>query len=433
MIRRPPRSTLFPYTTLFRSLTVVRTANMPLTHMSTNGCAYPHIVGAYPHLDTWAKPAEIRGFSWAVRLLGVQHLPEGADVSPEVIVLRHLALDLLAAVEHGRVIAPAQGLADPHERRLRLLTHQVHRDLAREDDLLVPRLSPQLVGRHAVVARDGLDDAVGRERFLARVVEDVLEHLLRELRRDRDRAERRVRDDPRERPLELADVRHDPLREEVDHWRRDRHRLCLGLRAEDRDPRLKVRRRDIGDESPFESRAKSVLKALDGLRRPVAREHDLLPLRVDRVERVEELLLRALFTGQELDVVDEEHVDAAVPLTKLLALLTADRVDELVRELLARRVRDALLRVPRDHGVSDRVHQVGLPKPRAAVDEERVVAVARALGHGERGGVRQAIVRPHDEGRERVTDVQEGRGGALPALLRRRSRGRRGRTTPAAP
>lgn len=45
-----------------RWLTVVHLPNMALNHMSTNGCAYPHIVGAYPHLDTWAKPAEIRGF-----------------------------------------------------------------------------------------------------------------------------------------------------------------------------------------------------------------------------------------------------------------------------------------------------------------------------------------------------------------------------------
>src|SRR5687768_18113772 len=73
MIRRPPRSTLFPYTTLFRSLTVVRTANMPLTHMSTNGCAYPHIVGAYPHLDTWAKPTEIRGLDRKSTRLNSSH------------------------------------------------------------------------------------------------------------------------------------------------------------------------------------------------------------------------------------------------------------------------------------------------------------------------------------------------------------------------
>ena len=32
-------------------------------------------------------------------LVRVQHLPDGADVAPEVVVLRHLALDLFAAVE----------------------------------------------------------------------------------------------------------------------------------------------------------------------------------------------------------------------------------------------------------------------------------------------------------------------------------------------
>ena len=232
------------------------------------------------------------------------------------------------------------------------------------------------------------------------------------------RAERRVGDDPRERPLELADVRHDPLREEVDDRRRHCHRLRLGLGAKDRDARLEVRRRDVGDQAPLESGAEPVLEPLDGLRGTVAREDDLLPLFVDRVEGVEELLLRPLFAGEELDVVDEEHVDPAIPLAELLALLTADRVDELVRELLARRVRDALLRVPRDHRMPDRVHEVGLPEPRAAVDEERVVAVAWALGHGERGRVRQTVVRAHDEGRERVTGVQQGRGGALAALLR---------------
>ena len=99
---------------------------------------------------------------------------------------------------------------------------------------------------------------------------------------------------------------------------------------------------------------------------------------MDGIEGVEELFLCALFAREELDVVDQEYVDAAIPLAELLALLAADRVDELVRELLARRVRNALLRVSGDHGVSDRMHQMRLSKTGSAVDEERVVAVARA-------------------------------------------------------
>ena len=52
-------------------------------------------------------------------LVGVQHLPDGADVAPEVVVLRHLALDLFAAVEDRRVIATTKRLTDAHALRSR--------------------------------------------------------------------------------------------------------------------------------------------------------------------------------------------------------------------------------------------------------------------------------------------------------------------------
>ena len=140
---------------------------------------------------------------------------------------------------------------------------------------------------------------------------------------------------------------------------------------------------------------------------------------MDRVERVEELLLRPLLARDELDVVDEEDVDPAVALTELLALLTADRVDELVRELLARGVGDALLRMTSD--------QVRLAQTRPAVHEQRVVAVSRSLRDGERRGVREAVVGADDECRERVPRIeQRARLGISPLGERRALRGRAG-------
>src|SRR5258705_6238606 len=138
---------------------------------------------------------------------------------------------------------------------------------------------------------------------------------------------------------------------------------------------------------------------------------------MDGVECVEELFLRALLTGEELDVVDEEPVEAAIALAELLALLSADRVDELVGELLARRVGDALLRMTRDDRVTDRVHKMGLSKARAAVDEERVVAVTGAFGDGKRRGVCQTVVGSDHEGRERVPSVQQCRCRRIASLL----------------
>ena len=260
-----------------------------------------------------------------------------------------------------------------------------------------------------------------------RVVQKVLEHLLRELGRHRDGLEGGERHDAGERALELTYVRDDPLGQKVDHGRGHRYVLRLRFRAEDGNARLEIGSRDVRDETPFETRAQPVLELGDGLWRSVTRHDDLLALFVDRVERVEELLLRALLAGDELDVVDEEDIDTAVAFAELLALLRTDRVDELVRELFAGRVRDALLRVARDHRVSDRVHQMRLAESRAAVDEERVVAVARPLGHRQGSSVRETVVRAHHEGGEGVARVQKSAGIAplLPARLLARPRGRR--------
>ena len=54
------------------------------------------------------------------------------------------------------------------------------------------------------------------------------------------------------------------------------------------------------------------------------RDHDLLAVLVQRVERVEELFLRPLFAGDELDVVDQQHVDAPVAVAELVDLVLLD-------------------------------------------------------------------------------------------------------------
>src|SRR5437762_1391177 len=140
----------------------------PLRHMMPVGT---HLSGVYPqmgalihtfggliHTRHVARKAGFRGSQRGTGLVRVEHLADGSDVTPEIVVLGHLALDLFAAVEHRRMVAATKRLADAQERRLGLLAHQVHRDLPREDDLLVPRFPAQLLGRHAVVARHDLDD-----------------------------------------------------------------------------------------------------------------------------------------------------------------------------------------------------------------------------------------------------------------------------------
>ncbi len=63
--------------------------------------------------------------------------------------------------------------------------------------------------------------------------------------------------------------------------------------------------------------------------------------------------------------------------------------------------------------VPDRVQQVGLAQPGVAVDQQRVVGLARRLGDGDRGGVREPVGRADHEGLEDVLRVEPGlQGGA---------------------
>src|SRR5690349_11069900 len=58
-------------------------------------------------------------------LLRVDDLAHRSQLAAQVLVLLHLAIDLLAGVEHGGVVAAAQLGADAQERHLGLGTHQV--------------------------------------------------------------------------------------------------------------------------------------------------------------------------------------------------------------------------------------------------------------------------------------------------------------------
>src|SRR5262249_57227969 len=114
----------------------------------------------------------------------------------------------------------------------------------------------------------------------------------------------------------------------------------------------------------------------------IARPDDLLARLVEVVERVEELLLRALLAGDELDVVDQEDVDRAIAAAELRRPVVADRVDELVREALGREVGDRHAAEQPGAVVTDGVQEVRLAEPGSAIDEERIVGPRRKLGDG---------------------------------------------------
>src|SRR6266498_1594643 len=89
-----------------------------------------------PEAGTW--PVAVRGSEALRDGGGEERFPDRHQLGAEGGVGLQLALDLLDAVHHRRVVAAAQIVADLGQGDPRLLAQQVHRDLTREDDLLRP-------------------------------------------------------------------------------------------------------------------------------------------------------------------------------------------------------------------------------------------------------------------------------------------------------
>jgi hypothetical protein len=107
--------------------------------------------------------------------------------------------------------------------------------------------------------------------------------------------------------------------------------------------------------------------------------NDLFLRVVQCVERVEKLCLRAFFSRHELNVVHEQHVHAAIPLTKIEDAIVAKRIDHLVHEPLGRDVGELQRRIVLQHVLPDCVHEMRLAETHPAINEQRVVGTGRRL------------------------------------------------------
>ncbi len=192
---------------------------------------------------------------------------------------------------------------------------------------------------------------------------------------------------------------------------------------------------DVGDEPPAEPRPHPLLEPLHFRRRFVGRDHDLSVLVDQRVESMEELLLRRILATYELNVVNHQQIDRTEPVLEIHRRAEAQRADELVHEFLGRQI---------DHlaagGVSpdmpgNRVHQMGFAKADPAIEEKRVerhgmVGRGTSLGDAPGGGMRQFVGLADDEVLEREARI-EGAGKLAPLLAdlgrRRRFREAEGR------
>ena len=190
------------------------------------------------------------------------------------------------------------------------------------------------------------------------------------------------------------------------------------------------RRLELDDEACSEALDQALLDPRDVLRAAVRGHRELAPRVEQRVEGVEELLTRLLAAGEELDVVDQQHVRLAEALLEATRAPFAHRVDELARELLDRGVANREARAEALDVVAHGVQQMRLAQAGRAVQEERVVRVARQLGDGERRRMGEVVLLADHELLEGVLRVQVRDGGGLRTAQRRARSPRRAPATP---
>ncbi|MBT9161006.1 MAG: hypothetical protein DDT26_02303 [Dehalococcoidia bacterium] len=122
------------------------------------------------------------------------------------------------------------------------------------------------------------------------------------------------------------------------------------------------------------------------------------------IEGVKNALLSLLFAGDEMNVVNEEHICTSILIAKTLGALLSDAGDEVVGELFRGGI-DHLLIILQNELLYG-MQQVGLPQPHPAIDEQRVINAPRVFRHPQSGGVGQPIAAPHDERGEGIFGVE---------------------------
>src|SRR5690606_27188430 len=93
------------------------------------------------------------------RLTGQLHA-QRLHARTERVIDADVFLDLVDRMDHGRVVAAAERLADLDQRNVEQLAHQVHRDLAWHGQLLRPLLRDQSVDGDAELPGDALADQI---------------------------------------------------------------------------------------------------------------------------------------------------------------------------------------------------------------------------------------------------------------------------------
>jgi hypothetical protein len=189
---------------------------------------------------------------WCLRIL-VESRPNGEHVRSQLLIAPQLFLHLVHAVENGRVVSPSEPLPDLHQGKSQLFAQEIHRDLARQDDLATSARANEFRQGNPEVLADGVQYEFWRQLLAHCSCVPFPECLDSE--REGDRLVRQLgqRNDPIERPFQLPDIALDPPSHELHDVRRHLDPKLAPLLDQDRLACLEIRWLDVREKPALEA------------------------------------------------------------------------------------------------------------------------------------------------------------------------------------
>ena len=125
---------------------------------------------------------------------------------------------------------------------------------------------------------------------------------------------RRMGKETGQRALQFAHVRGDPVGQEFHHpfadpRARKLFREQIHLALQDSQAQLVAGRVDVDHQAGVQTAHDPLFQPVDLSRSGIRAEHDLLFLLHQCVERMKEFLLRGVLSGDELHIIDHQHID----------------------------------------------------------------------------------------------------------------------------
>ena len=198
---------------------------------------------------------------------------------------------------------------------------------------------PQLIGAHGEKAANRLLD-VGQPDDSHAIALQIGKDVAGGRETDLLARHQAIRFEAVEGSLELADARPESLRDELERLLGDAGRQAGRLAGDDGPSRLQIGRLHAANDPGDETRHQLFAQFRQEPRMPVRAQDDLALVRFELLDRMEKFLLNDSLAVEEIDVVDDEHVNAAEPLAKAGKGPIPQCLREMVGEPLRRKEQD---------------------------------------------------------------------------------------------